>query len=523
VTARARYARPTRRAAARAVVALCAIAAASCSKEPAKPAEVSPPAAAPAPERRETEAHSSPVADEAPEAEIARLVDGFSRGQSALSYNRSRARLAELVPGREAALRVAYASYDARARAGDSAASDVLDNVCDVLQMTGDASVARLALAFFDQPHPKLRLKAVQTVAGLFPSGAAEALADRAADPAESLPVRFAALEGLGTKGDSSVAPRLRPLLADESSPDLLARAVAALGLLGDAASADRFAALATTVDSPVSLEAMRALVRVGDPRGLEKIEPLASNPDAHVRLTAATLLSTVPTAPASRRLLAMAADKEAAVRQAVMTGLGAAPPEVDVDSTFRAMAKDSDIGVRRGALFFAAKRGSAWALEALRASAADRASPDRLASMVSLGRCRDRESIEPLLKVAGDEAEAPQARLTASNNLARIGDASVLPRLLRFVAKATGALPTGEDLRSTMTVGLANFGPDSIPHLADFLRQATTADEKRVAITVLRFIGGAGAEAARRALESLLATETDAALRREIEDALSK
>jgi HEAT repeat protein len=234
-------------------------------------------------------------------------------------------------------------------------------------------------------------------------------------------------------------------------------------------------------------------------------------------------LLATVPTRESMERLRAMAGDSEAAVRQAVVGGLGQAPAGFDADSALRSLAADRDDGVRRGALFVGAKAGAAWALEALRSAAADRESPDRLAAMVSLGKCRDEKSVALLLSVAGDEKESPQARLTASNNLARIGDASVLPRLFFVAAAAAGALPDGGPLWSSMAVGLANFGAAAIGPAVDFYRAATGEREKRVVITVLRFLGEPNAEAARKALRVLLEDEKDPALRLEIEEALKK
>lgn len=477
--------------------------------------------AAPGAPRAERPADAAP--NESPDAEIARLVASFGRGQTTADYHRARQRLSELVPGRAAALRSATAGFETRARGGDVVSADVLDNVCDAIQMAADPDGAVLAIAWTSLPHPKLRLKAVQTVAGLEPPGASDALAARALDASEAATVRYAALEGLGLRGDPAVAPRLRPLL-EETAPDLLARAVAALGLLGDAASADRLHALATTVDSPVALEAIRALVRLGDPRGLEKLEPLASSADAHFRLQAASLLASASTAPSMKRLEAMARDPEAAVRQAVVGGLGSAPAGYDADATLKALSTDRDDGVRRGALFTAAKAGAGWAIETLRALAADRASADRLAAMVSLGRCRDRASVSPLLSVAGDaKDESASARLTASNNLARIGDASVLPRLLEIATGAEGDAPNGEPLWRAIAVGLANFGAESIEPAVRHYRASPDARGKRVVVTVLRFVGGPNAAAARSALSSLRDGETDPELRREIDEALGR
>lgn len=492
-----------------------AVAAFGCSRDSGE-ARPKAPAAAP-----RTDGPADPPASESPDAEIARLVASFARGQSNVEYQRARLRLAELVPGRAAAFRAATESFESRARSGDASAADVLDNVCDAIQAAAVPEGAALAVGWTSLPHPKLRLKATQTIAGLMPPGATDALAARALDAAETLTVRFAALEGIGLRGDPAVAPRLRPLLDEASSPDLLARVVAALGLLGDAESADRILALATTVDSPVSMEAIRALVRLGDPRGLERLEPLASSTDAHFRLQAASILATAPTVPSMKRLEAMAGDSEAAVRQAVVGGLASAPAGFDANATLEKLAADRDDGVRRGALFTAAKAGAAWALDRLRAAAADRTSPDRLASMVSLGRCRDRASVAPFLRLAEDEAEAPQARLTASNNLARIGDASVLPRLLEIASKVEGSVPNGEPLWRAMAVGLANFGLDAVEASASHYRAANDARGKRVAITVLRFVGGVNARESRAALLSLRETEKDALLLREFDEAL--
>ena len=499
------------------VVLLLFAAAVGCAREPATqpgpaagdvPAEPIAPAAEP---------------DGSPAEEIARLVRSFARGQSAEQYARNRERLAELAGDHAERLQAAAAEFEAKAVEGDVTASDVLDNVCDVLQAGGDERSGAMVLPWIVFPDARLRVKAVQTAARLVPAGAAEALAARAADPGEATAVRSAALEGLATIGDESVAPRLRSLLGADAPAELRIRAIAALGLLRDKESADRIAALATTIDAPESVEAMRALVRLRDPRGFEKIEPLYRSADAHFRLQAATILAHSGTPDAQERLRALAGDPEAAVRQVVASALIDSVESPAVEETLRALAEDRSSLVKRPALFSAGKRGYPWALEALRGAAKDREDPDRLAAMLSLGRCRDRGAIELLLAAAGDPDDEPPARLTASNNLARIGDPAVLDRLFPIVSEAEGTLPSGDLLRESMAVGLANFGAAVIEPALAFYRKSKDPRAKRAVITVLRFVGGRSADRAREALRSLLAEETDQNLRRDLEKALNR
>jgi HEAT repeat protein len=211
--------------------------------------------------------------------------------------------------------------------------------------------VPEIARVAAEDPEPRLRADAFDTLARLRARGAVRSAVKGAADPDPA--VRAAAIRLLGEIGDHAAVDLLRDQTGDPE-PAIRAAAVGALAKIGGRAAQPDFLRLLDDPDPKVREAAIYGLAVLGDPSAVpalqqafetarpelrtayalalsrldpaaatELVAPLAESSDAESRLAAARLFGRLRLSAGTPQLERLAADSEAEVRAAALEALG--------------------------------------------------------------------------------------------------------------------------------------------------------------------------------------------------------
>ena len=348
----------------------------------------------------------------------------------------------------------------------------VLSSALDLLAIS-DVDVVGPLIGFLDAPDPNLRIQAALILGERRDPRGIRPLMERLSDPdvnvqfhviealgrlnaaeaCEALVaiaergdffLAFPALQALRTVGDSSIAPRLVPLLADEM---LRAPVIDVLGDLGDEDVAMPLVQLLNESDAPADVIA-DALAGLHDryERGYAAGEHIAG------------LVRRGITPGGTRRILD-AVHRVAADR---LPGLAKVLGWLDGDAVQRSLARLLGHDAVRSQIVEALVRHGAGVVSLLVERLRVEDLETRQAAAVALGRIGDRRATTALVEVLRD----PEMAMSAAGALARIGDRDAFEGLMAMLGEPAPAT------RQAVIAALNSIGhPDMASRIADTLR----------------------------------------------------
>lgn len=292
------------------------------------------------------------------------------------------------------------------------------------------------------------------------------ALERLAADPGEKKFNRLASINGLGQATHPTVVPALTALLADPDA-EIRSAAATALGWAGNRAAIEPLLARATDAAEapPVSAKAIEALGEIGDASVAPAVEGLARNPNAMVRREALLVLIQSPVGARVDRVAAGLSllqdlEQDGFARAAGAVALGAAkdaraveplitvlkdprPPKgyAELPSPERQTGQAKVLAERLRSLHNVRAHAAAVlgqledqrAVPALLGALSDADPFVRLESVAALGRLKPRGAVADLSKVLHDPDT--RVRLMAVVVLGRQGDPTAGPVLRQVLS----------------------------------------------------------------------------------------
>ncbi|MEI6669405.1 MAG: HEAT repeat domain-containing protein [Acidobacteriota bacterium] len=289
----------------------------------------------------------------------------------------------------------------ARLKSYDALASVVLDPagqprarwwpVAYALSRTDDTRAAPALTTLLGGGGSLTRAFAARGLRTLKDGNALGALLLRAQGWQEDPRAAVEAIRAVAQLGRPEAAPVVRGLLDSRMmDPGLKLEVVAALGSLGDAASADRLIDLAADVSPALRASALRALSQVAPEAFLMVLSGLDADPHWSVRAALATAVGALAPAVAVPRLRAMLADPDARVLPAVIEALSRLRP-ADIGPTLTGLLKHDDVIVRAAAATAIGELkppgGEGALAEAYRAGIGDRMYQGRTAALTALAK----------------------------------------------------------------------------------------------------------------------------------------
>jgi HEAT repeat protein len=281
-------------------------------------------------------------------------------------------------------VRVAEVAIGALARLGDPRAAQRIVALCGSEdEQVRAAAAAALPSVTSATGHEELLVKLLNDPSPRVPSALLRAIRDHFS------PAALPALEKAATLEN----PRLRRAVAmaldggsGDEGRDLLAR------LAADEDEFVRSAAIQTVGERELSALAPRLATAVDDP-------------SPTVRTTLATALGALGGEPASQALRTLATDGDAGVRSAVAAAAAGLPAEV-AHKLLAPMLQDEDTGVRVVTVRALARVGDEASIAAMRAAISDGEVAVRVAALVEVARLGDRGSLEAVRAALSDPAE---------------------------------------------------------------------------------------------------------------------
>jgi HEAT repeat protein len=262
-----------------------------------------------------------------------------------------------------------------------------------------------------------VRFHAIEALGGLRAAPAIDALLTIA--EGRDFFLAFPAIQALARIGDTNIAPRLVPLLADEM---LSPAVVEALGELGDDAVAEPLVALMGQPGAPVEAIA-EALTALHDryERRYEAGDQIA------------TVVRRAATASATQQLL----DAVHRVSSDRLPGLARVLGWLDGHAVQRALTRMLGQATVRAQVVEALVRHGAGVVDLLIEQLQAEDLETRQAASVALGRIGDRRATPPLIAALDD----PELAVPAAGALARIGDPAAFDALLALVGDPDSAV----------------------------------------------------------------------------------
>jgi HEAT repeat protein len=388
------------------------------------------------------------------------------------------------------------------------------------------ASVEPFTLALKDSA-PDLQAAIIEALAQRGDPAAVPAIvvAVGSADPA----VRVAALRALGALGDGAVVPVLAEAAGKAQGPEQEA-ARQALVLLKGQNVPEAILAHLGKAEPPARLALIQALRYRRDAAAVPALRKAAADPDASIRAIALQALAAVADGallPAAVELL-VKAQSDAERREAA--DLVAACARKVADEEARAApvlaALSAAAGPARAALLSALPCiGGVKALEAARAALKDADEAVRDAAVRALGEWPDAACAADLLKLA-QEAPSETQRVLALRGYLRLIGLPSERSAAQTARKHTAALQAARRIEEKKLV-LASLAKVWHPEALK-VAEACLADPElkseagAAALAIARGFGGADREAARAAVEKLLASAPDEALRKQATETLA-
>jgi len=302
-------------------------------------------------------------------------------------------------PGAEAFRLGIYAL--ARLKSYDALASVVLDQagqprarwwpVAYALSRTDDKRFLPALMTLVGGSGSLTRAFAARGLQSLKDGSAAGALILRAQGWQEDPRAAVASIRALGQLSVPDARPVVRGLLQSRLlDPGLRLETVAAIGALGDAASADRLIDLASDPWPAMRAAALRALRQVDPDTFLMVLSGIDADPHWSVRAALASIFGTLDPAVAVPRLTLMLGDRDARVIPAVVEALARFRPP-DIGPVLLRLLKHDDVIVRAAAATAIGEvkvaGGEAALAEACRAGARDGMYQARAAALGALAK----------------------------------------------------------------------------------------------------------------------------------------
>jgi HEAT repeat protein len=171
--------------------------------------------------------------------------------------------------------------------------------------------------------------------------------------PERPLALRAAAVDALGRLAHRSAADPLSTLVADVAEPGgLRARAVRALGSIGDPGTGPALLRASHSTAEAVRLRAAEALGRFPDPKVITRLGTMAGEEDTDIARAAITSLGQTgkPAVPTLSALVEHAPDWPLPTQRALVTALTAGPGPQQVDALGRLSARPFTAEIRAAA-----------------------------------------------------------------------------------------------------------------------------------------------------------------------------
>ncbi|MCI5130126.1 MAG: HEAT repeat domain-containing protein, partial [Candidatus Electrothrix sp. EH2] len=301
----------------------------------------------------------------------------------------------------------------------------------EALGMLGDSSVAPELVKLLADEDVSVQSSAAGALGELGDSSVAPELVKRLKDKDAS--VRSSAVYNLGELGDSSVVSDLVPLLADEDA-DVRWFAAYALAILGDSSVAPELVKRLKDKDASVRSSAADNLGELGDRSVVRDLVPLLADEDAYVRSSAARALGMLGDSSVARDLVPLLADEDAGVRSSAANNLGELGDRSVVRDLVPLLA-DEDESVRSFAARALGMLGDNSVVRVLVPLLTDEEVGVRLFAVKALGMLGDRSVVRDLVPLLADEYAS--VRNFAVEALGMLGDSSVAPELVKLIADA--------------------------------------------------------------------------------------